>query len=146
MTAKRSPLDFIINDSTARSDKQKAREYAATRTAGQHAASTKGDHWRHVWGARLERRLHKGFIAQPIFFSNDRRRVKKACGDLKKAVNPALCMSHTTYGEACSRIGSSKRERRRGGENILTGLIQWHFGVIQISAHLGPNESTQPLF
>lgn len=33
MTGKRSPLDFIINDSTARSDKQKAREYAATRTA-----------------------------------------------------------------------------------------------------------------
>lgn len=31
--AKCSPLDFIINDSTARSDKQKAREYAATRTA-----------------------------------------------------------------------------------------------------------------
>lgn len=29
MTAKRSPLDFIINDSAARSDKQKAREYSA---------------------------------------------------------------------------------------------------------------------
>lgn len=44
MTAKRSPLDFIINDSTARSDKQKAREYAVTHTACQHARSMEGDH------------------------------------------------------------------------------------------------------
>lgn len=51
MTAKRSPLDFIINDSTARSDKQKAREYAAAHSTSGCTPNVPADHWGHISGA-----------------------------------------------------------------------------------------------
>lgn len=60
---------------------------------------------------------------------------------------------HVTHMTKSARgRGKSRSEGtgRGGVGNDLSGLIQngaqWHFGVIQISAHLGPNESKQPLF
>lgn len=54
------------------------------------------------------------------------------------------------YDNVCKWGKSRREDTRRGGENHLSGLIQrgaqWHFGVIHISARLGPNESKQPLF
>lgn len=78
------------------------------------------------------------------WWQGGRRRVKKTWKwDLKQGCK-------FTFMTKAAR-GKCRRERtRRGGQNNLSGLIQngaqWHFGVIQISAHLGPNESKQPLF
>lgn len=71
MTAKRSPLDFIINDSTARSDKQKAREYSAAHSTSRRTPNMPADHWGHISGANWRVGNKRGFISQHVYFNND---------------------------------------------------------------------------
>lgn len=74
MTAKHSPLDFIINDSTARSDKQKAREYAATHGMPAH---TEHDHRGRClsWSSSYERDSYLNKSCSVMSGSEDLKRL-----------------------------------------------------------------------
>lgn len=72
MTAKRSPLDFIINDSSARSDKQKAREYSAAHSMSRCTANVLAYHWGHISGANWRVGHKRDSYLNTSFFNNDR--------------------------------------------------------------------------
>lgn len=141
MTAKRSPLDFIINDSTARSDKQKkAREYAAAHTARRRAPSTAstatgGAVWAGA-AAAMKGDSYLNTSCSVVTRSKDEEeRFKK-----KKLL--ASHMRHVRQ-RLQSEVQAGKKTQEEGEDDHLSGLIQrgaqWHFGVIHISARLGPN-------
>lgn len=79
MTAKCCPLDFIINDSTARGDKQKAREYSVAHATCRCAPNMTAEHWGHIsgvnWRIRHKRNsyLNTSFLITPWKKREERR-------------------------------------------------------------------------